>query len=100
MNKEQAGNALTLADLLKKKYAQWDIKDLRHCALGIAKQNCELFGSYKNRLHNDCDLFGSRIFNLFFGNDVFEDLKFKSITQSMFRKAILKVVDQEGWEEA
>lgn len=99
MNKKQADNALILADLLKKKYVKWDMTELDHCAFGIAEQNAKLFNGFYNDFRS-YDTFGSRINDLFFGGDILYGKEFSKITQAKFRAAILKVVDQEGWEEA
>ncbi len=103
MNKAQAANCLTLANLLKKKYAAWDFSECRHCAMGVAKQNCKLFNereSYVN-IWNRTNTFGYRAADLFFGDDILSSHKdWKTITQTKFRTALLKIIDQEGWEEA
>lgn len=95
MTKIQAGNALTLAHLLKRKYKKWDMCRCEHCAIGVVDRSSILH-------FTDLGIrqFGRRVSNLFYGFDILESELFEEITQTQLRKALLEVIDQEGWEEA
>lgn len=97
MNQTQADNSLTLAYLLRKKSEDWNFWDNKCCALGIARQNCELFDKKQIEPHGE-KTFGKRVSELFFGLDILTQND--EPTQVQIHRAIIQVVGEEGWEEA
>ena len=97
MNKKQAGNCLTLADLLgnEMRDALWDFSFCSSCAIGYAQDNAHLFGG-------DCvrdNIFGEDVDDIMWGKGIKEE-DHQKVTKASIRRKILKAVDDAGWEEA
>ncbi len=105
MNKKQAANCLTLADLLgnSMKNDHWDFRECATCAIGYAQVNPDLFGgridafgSFGHTVHS---VFGDKVQYILMGGNIKEE-NLRKVTKESIRRKILKAVDVAGWEEA